>query len=94
MMLSPISDHSPEWVKARIGCWTASRAGDFMDMRKDGAPGARRLNYIAEIAMERLLGIPAEHFVSKAMRVVGARRLHPAPVHPSRRRGPSPAYRR
>lgn len=45
---------SEEWLKARLGIFTASRAGDLMLRQKNGLPYATRKNYITEIALERL----------------------------------------
>lgn len=56
-----------DWIKARIGKITASRAGDVLDRKKNGEPGAKYLGYRAELIAERLSGRAFEHYVTKAM---------------------------
>lgn len=107
-----IEPGSAEWVKARIGCWTASRMPELMSgvvrriyhvpggksattakdaaalagmsastlskRIKDGVPGfslttidepgAAAVEYVREVAVERLTGRAFDHFVSAAMR--------------------------
>ena len=54
---------SPEWFAARLGIPTASR---FSDILAEGE-GKSRDTYLRELAGEKLTGIPAESFTSKAM---------------------------
>lgn len=59
---------NPEWLSARAGCFTASRASDLMARTKSG-PAASRDNLIAQLVVERLTGKPAESgFQTDAMR--------------------------
>lgn len=55
-----------EWRQARVGLVTASRVSDIIAKGKSG-PSASRMNYLAELACERLTGKPAESFHSKDM---------------------------
>lgn len=47
---------SDEWKQARIGKFTASRAGDLMKRQRNGLPYASRKDYIIEVTLERLTG--------------------------------------
>lgn len=58
---------SEEWQQARLGKFTASRAGDLMKKQRNGQPYATRKNYITELALERLTGRYKEITVSEAM---------------------------
>lgn len=58
---------SEDWHKARLGKFTASRAGDLMKLQRNGKPYATRKNYITEIALERLTGRHKDFVVSEAM---------------------------
>lgn len=55
-----------EWRKARCGKVTASRVSDVLAKVKSG-PSASRKNYMAELVIERLTGVPNEGFFSKEM---------------------------
>jgi predicted phage-related endonuclease len=57
-----------EWHKARLGKFTASRAGDLMKTQKNGKPYATRKNYITEVALERITNQVPEFTESEAMR--------------------------
>lgn len=57
-----------EWKQARLGKFTASRAGDLMKQQKNGKPYTTRKNYITEIALERITGTIPENVESEAMR--------------------------
>jgi hypothetical protein len=58
---------SEEWLQARVGLATASRAADVTATIKTGEAAARR-DYRLELACERLTGRPTEQgFVSKDM---------------------------
>jgi predicted phage-related endonuclease len=59
---------SEDWHKARLGKFTASRAGDLMKLQKNGKPYATRKNYITEVALERLTQEIPEFVESEAMR--------------------------
>jgi hypothetical protein len=58
---------SPGWLAGRIGLTTASRVRDVTDKLKSGLPGAKRTAYLWEKVLEKLSGLPAEHFVNAAM---------------------------
>ena len=45
---------TPEWKSARLGKFTASRAGDLMKKQRNGSPYASRKDYIIEVSLERL----------------------------------------
>ena len=57
---------SAEWLHARLGRATASRAADIIAKTKSGW-GASRYNYEAELVAERLTGVPADSYVNGAM---------------------------
>lgn len=57
---------TPEWFAARVGCLTASRAGDLMARTKTG-PSASRANLLTQLAVERLTGTPVDTFQNGAM---------------------------
>lgn len=61
--LVDVPQGSPEWFEARLGIPTASR---FSDILAQG-DGKSRETYLRELAGEKLTGIPAENFTSKAM---------------------------
>lgn len=56
----------PEQAEARLGKATASRMGDLTAKTKTGW-GASRLNYRAELVIERLTGMPAKRYLSAEM---------------------------
>lgn len=69
-----IDQHSPEWLKMRVGVCTASRVFDIMDrLKRNSTNGTKggykqsRENYMAELACEHLTGRASEHFVSDWM---------------------------
>lgn len=55
-----------EWYAARLGKVTASRIADMLARTKSGW-GASRANYMAELLIERLTGLPTDSYVSPAM---------------------------
>jgi putative phage-type endonuclease len=55
-----------DWYRARLGKVTASRMGDLLATTRSGF-GASRANYMAELLVERLTGVPTEKFASSAM---------------------------
>lgn len=56
-----------QWFKNRAGKETASRFPDMMSKTRSGAPAATRANWIAQLAVERLTGMPAETYSNAAM---------------------------
>jgi putative phage-type endonuclease len=50
---------SPEWFAARLGCITASRAGDILAAIKSGEAAARR-DYRVELTLQRITGQPTD----------------------------------
>jgi hypothetical protein len=67
MTIDTSEQGTEEWKKARLGLFTASRAGDLMLKQKNGKPYATRKNYIMELALERITGLAKEFVVSEAM---------------------------
>jgi predicted phage-related endonuclease len=68
-----VAQGSAEWYSARVGKATASRMGDIMGRlikpRADNPNGYTQsyFKYQRELLIERLTGLPAQHFVSAAM---------------------------
>lgn len=58
---------SSAWLSARSGLITASRIKDVMNVLKNGSEGAGRKRYRRELALERLTGFSATHYVTPAM---------------------------
>jgi predicted phage-related endonuclease len=58
---------SAEWFEARRGNCNGSRIYDACAKKKNGEYYASRADYMNELLIERLTGIPTEHFVSDAM---------------------------
>ena len=58
---------SDEWKLARLGKVTASRIADVVAKTKTGW-GASRTNYMAELLVERLTGIPTAGYENDAMK--------------------------
>lgn len=58
----------PGWVRERIGCLSASRMKDVLDYRKDGKPGAARVQYLAELVTERTIDQAMDHPITLPMR--------------------------
>jgi predicted phage-related endonuclease len=58
---------SDEWRAARCGWATGSRMGDMTARTKTGW-GASRANYMAELLVERLTGVPTNGYASDAMK--------------------------
>lgn len=72
MRLFNVEQRSPEWLHARLGRPTASRAADalaFLRAKKDEppAPAKARIDYAEELAFERVTGGLIEHAVTPAM---------------------------
>jgi len=57
---------TPEQTAARIGKLTASRIADATAKTTKGY-GASRANYMADLLVERITGVPTERFVTKEM---------------------------
>lgn len=57
---------TPEQTAARIGKLTASRIADATAKTQKGY-GASRANYMADLLVERITGVPTERFVTKEM---------------------------
>lgn len=55
------------WLTERAGKLTASRMADAINFRKDGKPGADRINYMKELVAERVSDATARHYVSPEM---------------------------
>jgi hypothetical protein len=68
MQIDTSEQGSDDWKRARLGKFTASRAGDLMKRQKNGKPYATRKNYITEIALERITGTIPENVESEAMK--------------------------
>lgn len=60
------AQESQDWMLARAGAFTASRASDLMAKTKSG-PSASRGNLLALLAVERLTGQPVETYSNAAM---------------------------
>lgn len=60
------AQESQDWMLARCGMFTASRAADLMARTKSG-PSASRANLLALLAVERLTGQPVETYRNSAM---------------------------
>lgn len=61
-----IEQGSTEWHTQRLGKVTASRIADVMATTKSGY-GAGRANYMSDLLVERLNGLPTEGFSNNAM---------------------------
>lgn len=66
-MKANAAQESADWMLARCGMFTASRASDLMARTKSG-PSASRGNLLALLAVERLTGRPVETYQNDAMR--------------------------
>lgn len=66
-MKANAAQESTDWMQARCGMFTASRASDLMARTKSG-PSASRGNLLALLAVERLTGQPVETYQNDAMR--------------------------
>lgn len=56
-----------EWLRARLGVATASRAADALGKLKSGAPSKASLDYAIELAFERVNGSAIDKAVTVAM---------------------------
>lgn len=59
---------TPEWLKARLGRVTASRAKDMLATLKGGGEAAARRDYRIQLALERLGVVDDDTFVNDDMR--------------------------
>jgi len=58
---------SPEQIRQRIGCLTASNMRRALAMLKNGKPSEERETYKRELVAERLVGYALDHYVTPAM---------------------------
>jgi putative phage-type endonuclease len=67
-MATPIKAEqgSDEWLQARVGIATASRFTDIMATTRSGYSASRK-NYMAELTVEQITGLPTETYKSSAM---------------------------
>lgn len=65
-MKANVEQGSQDWLQARCGMFTASRAADLMARTRSG-PSASRGNLLALLAVERLTGQPVEGYRNAAM---------------------------
>jgi len=65
--METIEQGTDAWKQLRLGKITASRINDLMAKTKSGWSTSRE-NYMYELALERLTGVPTESFTSEAMR--------------------------
>lgn len=65
-MKANVEQGSQDWLLARCGMFTASRAADLMARTRSG-PSASRGNLLALLAVERLTGQPVETYRNAAM---------------------------
>lgn len=73
-IIEGLEQQSPEWIKQRIGCCTASRLIDVVTRLKRGNGtaqkgdyGKARHDYMTELIGERLSGRAADHYVTPYM---------------------------
>ena len=65
--LPDFAQRSEGWFEQRLGKVSASCIHKVMARLKNGAPGADRANYHAQLVTERLTGVPTENFSNAAM---------------------------
>ena len=58
---------SPEQIRQRIGCLTASNMRRALSVLKSGKPSEDRESYKRELVAERLVGYAMDHYVTPAM---------------------------
>lgn len=56
VILDSSEQGTDEWLLARLGKFTASRAGDMMLTQKNGKWYAKRYDYVTQVALERITG--------------------------------------
>lgn len=59
-ILAHLEQGSEEWLQARAGKITASRAKDARDRLKNGKPSGKQTAYAAQVAIERVAGRPID----------------------------------
>lgn len=67
MRIVDVPQGSSEWLRARLGVATASRASDALSVLKSGQPAKARMDYAMELAFERVAGQPLDRAVTTAM---------------------------
>lgn len=67
-MKANASQESADWMLARCGMFTASRAAKLMAKLRDGRPAASRGELLVLLAIERLTGTPVDTYQNDAMR--------------------------
>lgn len=74
MNLLTIEQHSREWFEARLGCCTGSRVKDALSVlkrasngRAAGEPAQAAIDYMTQLALERITGNIPERYVTPAM---------------------------
>ena len=60
---------SEEWLAARRGAITGSRARDALEMTAKGLPGAKRVAYAMDVARERVGGAVPPTYINSAMKL-------------------------
>lgn len=70
MIVLELEQGTEEWHQARVGVITASCAKDATEtLKKTGEPSDKAIRYAAQVAMERVAGVPCDDtFVNFAMR--------------------------
>jgi hypothetical protein len=66
-MNAPATGLSPEQIRQRIGCLTASNMRRALAMLKNGKPSEDRETYKRELVAERLVGYAMDHYVTPYM---------------------------
>jgi len=68
--LVDVDQRSPEWIAARLGRLTSSRAADMLATIKSGQEAASRRNLRVQLVLERLTGRSHENgYASAAMKI-------------------------
>ena len=67
MMMVDVVQGTPEWRQARVGSLGASRVHEAIARTRNGW-AASRASVLSDIVAERLTGVPAETFITEAMR--------------------------
>lgn len=62
-----VTQGTPEWLQARVGCVTASRVSAVMSKLRNGGESEKRRTYKMELLTEILTGKATEHYVSMEM---------------------------
>jgi len=68
MLYFDLEQHTQDWFNMRLGACTGSRVKDAVSKMKNGKDYyAAREDYLADCIVERLSGVPIDHYVSPAM---------------------------